>query len=98
MQVLQLLAVAASFALLIGGIELAAHGGMVALGVVIALAGLGSALALAWRERQQANPVFPVDLLAMPSIGLSTLAAIAAFVVHGARLLLFDRSLAERGR
>ncbi|TCM22369.1 DHA2 family multidrug resistance protein-like MFS transporter [Novosphingobium sp. PhB165] len=71
---------AASFALLIGGIELAAHGGMVALGVVIALAGLGSALALAWRERQRANPVFPVDLLAMPSIGLSTLAAIAAFV------------------
>lgn len=71
---------AVSFAMLIGGIEVAAHGGKVALGIAITLGGFGSALLLAWRERRQASPVFPVDLLAMPAIGLSTVAAIAAFV------------------
>ena len=71
---------AASFAMLIGGIELAAHGGRVALGVAVSLGGLASALVLAWRERRQASPVFPVDLMAMPAIGLSTVAAVAAFI------------------
>nr|WP_314463374.1 MFS transporter [uncultured Novosphingobium sp.] len=78
---------AASFAMLIGGLELAAHGGMVELGIVVALSGLGSALLLARRERGKANPVFPVDLMARPAIGLSTIAAVAAFIGSAALIV-----------
>ena len=78
---------AASFAMLIGGLELAAHGGMVELGIVVALGGLGSALLLARRERGKTNPVFPVDLMARPAIGLSTIAAVAAFIGSAALIV-----------
>jgi len=78
---------AISFVLLIGGVELAAHGGMVEPGLMAALAGIGSALLLARRERRKANPVFPVDLLAQPAIGLSTVAAIAGFIASAALIV-----------
>ncbi|TCM40665.1 DHA2 family multidrug resistance protein-like MFS transporter [Novosphingobium sp. ST904] len=78
---------AGSFVLLIGGVELAAHGGMVEPGIAAALAGIGSALLLARRERGKASPVFPVDLMARPAIGLSTIAAVAAFIGSAALIV-----------
>ena len=71
---------AASLALLIGGVELAAHGGRVAVGAGVVALGVVSATLLVRRERSHSRPVFPVDLLAKPAIGLSSLAAIAGFL------------------
>jgi DHA2 family multidrug resistance protein-like MFS transporter len=71
---------AGSLALLIGGVELAAHGGRVAVGLAVVLLGVVSATLLVRRERTQDRPVFPVDLLAKPAIGLSALAAITGFL------------------
>jgi DHA2 family multidrug resistance protein-like MFS transporter len=71
---------AASLALLIGGVELAAHGGRVAVGLAVVVGGIVSATLLVRRERTQPRPVFPVDLLAKPAIGLSALAAITGFL------------------
>ncbi|VWX52022.1 MFS transporter [Novosphingobium sp. 9U] len=71
---------AGSLALLIGGVELAAHGGRVALGLVVVGLGALSAGLLVRRERTRERPVFPVDLLAKPGIGLSSLAAITGFL------------------
>ena len=71
---------AATFAMLVGGIELAVHGGWLVAGMAVALAGLASALLLARSERARTNPVFPVDLLSRPAIGISILAAMAGFI------------------
>jgi DHA2 family multidrug resistance protein-like MFS transporter len=69
--------------LLIGGIQVAAHAGTIGLGVGLSLAGVLSAVLLVRRERKRTNPVVPVDLIAMPVIGLSALAAVCAFVASG---------------
>jgi DHA2 family multidrug resistance protein-like MFS transporter len=71
---------AASLALLIGGVEVATHGGRTAVGLGMVALGVVSATLLVRRERTQERPVFPVDLLAKPAIGLSALAAIAGFL------------------
>lgn len=71
---------AVSLALLIGGVELAAHGGRVGIGAAVLALGAVSAILLVRRERTQERPVFPVDLLAKPAIGLSALAAITGFL------------------
>ena len=71
---------ALSLALLVGGVEIATHGGNVGAGLAtLALGGLSATL-LVRRERTRERPVFPVDLLAKPAIGLSALAAIAGFL------------------
>jgi len=78
---------AASFAMLVGGIELASHGAAVGMGLAVTLAGLASAILLARRERVRRAPVFPIDLLAIPSIGFSALAAIAGFLASAALIV-----------
>jgi DHA2 family multidrug resistance protein-like MFS transporter len=49
------------------------------------------------RERKRSNPVVPVDLMAMPVIGLSALAAVCAFVAAGSLLVslpfLFEQGM-----
>ncbi len=70
---------ALTVALLIGGVQLAAHGGTLVPGIVAFVAGVGSAIYLVRRERRQARPVLPVDILALPAVGLSALAAAVAF-------------------
>ena len=72
--------------LLVGGIQLGTHD---ALGWGIAAFALGviALLALIRRERRREAPVFPVDLLAKPVIGLSALAGFASFVSAGALML-----------
>lgn len=78
---------AASFAMLVGGMELASHGSAVAVGLAVTLAGLASSVLLARRERTHHAPVFPVDLLSTPSIGFSALAAIAGFLASAALIV-----------
>lgn len=73
--------------LLIGGIQIGAHAGTLALGGTLSLVGVISAVLLVRRERKRSNPVVPVDLMAMPAIGLSALAAVCAFVAAGSLLV-----------
>ena len=72
--------------LLIGGLQLATHGDMVA-GSVIVVLGIALLLGLVRRERQRATPVLPVDLLAMPVLGLTALASMASFIAASALML-----------
>jgi len=72
--------------LIIGGLQLATHGAALP-GAAIGALGAISLLNLVRRERGQAEPVLPVDLLAMPSIGLSALAAMASFVAASSLML-----------
>jgi DHA2 family multidrug resistance protein-like MFS transporter len=73
--------------LLIGGIQIATHAGTLALGAAISVAGVVSAILLVRRERKRTAPVVPVDLMAMPAIGLSALAAVCAFIASGSLLV-----------
>ena len=72
--------------LIIGGLQLGTHGGL-AWGIALGAAGIVSLVLLVRRERQRANPVLPVDLLARPVLGLSALAAVCAFIASGALML-----------
>ena len=85
---------AATMLLLIGGLQLATHENA-AIGAGLALAGLVSLLLLVRRERARSAPVVPVDLLAMPVLGLSALGAIACFVAAGALMLSLPFRLQE---
>lgn len=80
--------------LLIGGLQLATHEN-VELGVVLAAAGIVSVVLLVRRERSRPNPVLPVDLLAMPAVGFSALAAIACFIASSALMLSLPFRLEE---
>ena len=69
--------------MLIGGIQIATHAGTIITGAVISLVGLVSAVLLVRREKRRPMPVVPVDIIAMPVIGLSALAAVCAFIASG---------------
>jgi len=77
---------AGTMLLVIGGVQVATHEDLAA-GAAATLAGLVSLWFLLRRERARIAPVVPVDLLAMPVLGLSALAAIACFVAAGALML-----------
>jgi DHA2 family multidrug resistance protein-like MFS transporter len=83
--------------MLIGGIQIATHAGSVGLGAAISVAGVISSVLLVRREKQRHAPVVPVDLMAMPVIGLSALAAVCAFIASGSLLVslpfLFEQSM-----
>jgi DHA2 family multidrug resistance protein-like MFS transporter len=83
--------------LLIGGIQIATHGGTLVPGLALSLAGVFSAVLLVRRERKRAHPVVPVDLIAIPVIGLSALAAVCAFIASGSLLVslpfLFEQGM-----
>lgn len=88
---------ALTVALLIGGVQIAAHAGTPWPGIAVILAGIASAVSLVRRERQRVRPIVPVDLLAMPVIGLSALAAVAVFCATSALMLSLPFQL-EQGR
>jgi DHA2 family multidrug resistance protein-like MFS transporter len=69
---------AATVLLLIGGLAVATHGSIA--GWAMVGAGAVSGCLLARRESRRQRPVLPVDLMSRPAIGLSVLAAIAAFI------------------
>ena len=78
---------ALSVLLLIGGMQWATHGASATPGVIAVALGTVSTVLLVSRERSRANPVVPVDLLARPVLGFSSLAAIAAFMASAALMV-----------
>lgn len=77
---------AATFLFLIGGLQLAAHGGGVYGWLMMAIGAVLTGL-LVRRETGRDNPVLPVDLIANPVVGLSVLATICAFIAAGTIML-----------
>ena len=80
--------------LLIGGLQLGTHG-TIALGAAIGVLGVVSLVLLVRRERAITAPVLPVDLLAMPAIGLSALGGMASFIAAGTLMLSLPFRLQE---
>ena len=78
---------ALTMALLIGGLQLASHESMRTVGIATIIAGGVSAWLLVRRESKRDRPIVPVDLLKMPVIGLSALAAVAVFLSAGALMI-----------
>ncbi|WP_245638381.1 MFS transporter [Croceicoccus bisphenolivorans] len=74
--------IALTMAMLIGGVQLASHS-IMAVGIGVVACGVISLVMLVRRERRRSDPVVPVDLIATPVIGLSMLAALAAFLGTG---------------
>lgn len=72
--------------MIIGGLQLGTHGNP-PLGIALGLAGIFALILLVRRERASAAPVFPVDLLARPVIGLSALAGLASFMAVSLMML-----------
>lgn len=70
---------AAMMGALVGGLQLATHGQWRVVGAGLIAAAVALAIFLVRSERRLARPVVPVDLLAMPAVGLSALATIAGF-------------------
>lgn len=71
---------AATFGLIITGLESAVHGRADMLSAAIVVAGIVIGFLFIRREIREPNPILPVDLLARPILALSSLAAFAAFV------------------
>ncbi|WP_236672105.1 MFS transporter [Croceicoccus sp. YJ47] len=70
---------AATVAMLIGGVQVSTHSGDLFYGLAIIAAGIVSSVFLIRRERGRQRPIVPVDIMAIPSVGLSALAAVAVF-------------------
>ena len=71
-----------------GGLQLATHSASSIAGVACLAVGLLSIVLLVRRERKRTDPVVPVDLLAVPVLGLSALGAFCAFISITALLLV----------
>lgn len=72
--------------LIVGGMQLGTHGRPLG-GAALGILGIVSAVFLVRRERRREAPVLPVDLLSMPVIGLSALAAMACFIAASAMMI-----------
>ncbi|MWV27796.1 MFS transporter [Aurantiacibacter rhizosphaerae] len=72
--------------LLVGGIQLGTHE-QLPWGIAVFVLGVLALLLLIARERRRDAPVFPVDLLAKPVIGLSILANFSSFISAGLLML-----------
>ena len=71
---------------LVGGIQLGTHDAL-GWGIATFVAGVVLLLLLIRRERRRDAPVFPVDLLSKPVLGLSALANFCSFIAAGALML-----------
>ncbi|MGI4880321.1 MAG: MFS transporter [Janthinobacterium lividum] len=71
---------AATFGLIIGGLESAVHGGSPVVSAAITGIGVIFAVVLVRNQRRHPRPVFPVDLLARPVVALSALGGFVVFV------------------
>ncbi len=70
---------AATFGLVIGGLESLVHGDSPVVSVAIALAGVGIGWVFVRRELGEPAPILPVDLLARPVLALSAIGGFVAF-------------------
>ncbi|MBV9881405.1 MAG: MFS transporter [Sphingomonadaceae bacterium] len=71
---------AATFGLIISGLESAVHGSSPVVSAAIVATGILIAFIFVRRELGEPRPIMPVDLLARPVFALSTLGALTAFV------------------
>lgn len=71
---------AATFGLVISGLESGVHGDSPVISGAIVLAGVVIAILFVRRELGEARPIMPVDLLAKPVFALSVVGALTAFV------------------
>ncbi|MDF7774452.1 MFS transporter [Sphingomonas sp. AOB5] len=78
---------AAMFGLFIGGLESAVHGDSPVVSAAIVLAGIFIGVLFVRRERHEAVPILPVDLIGRPVIALSVIGAFTAFVATMTLLL-----------
>ena len=78
---------AAMFGLVIGGLESGVHGDSPVVSAAIVLAGIGVGAVFVRRERGEAAPILPIDLLGQPVLALSSLGAFTAFVASMTLLL-----------
>jgi MFS transporter, DHA2 family, multidrug resistance protein len=85
--VLGALLCAAMFGLIIGGLESAVHGDSPVVSAGIVAAGVLVAVLFVRRERDEPEPILPIDLLARPVLALSTLGAFTAFIATMTTLL-----------
>jgi DHA2 family multidrug resistance protein-like MFS transporter len=78
---------AATFGLVISGLEALVHGGSPVVSSAIVASGLLIGFFFVRRELGEARPIMPVDLLARPVFALSTLGAFTAFIASMALIL-----------
>jgi DHA2 family multidrug resistance protein-like MFS transporter len=71
---------AATFGLVIAGLESAVHGSPPVLSAVLVAAGIAIGTAFVRRELRSKMPILPVDLLAKPVLALSALGGLTAFI------------------
>ena len=71
---------AASFGLIIAGLETLVHGDSPVVASAIISAGVGTAIVFVRHEIAEERPILPVDLLARPVLALSTAGALTAFM------------------
>lgn len=71
---------AAMFGLVIGGLESAVHGDSPVISAAVVAAGVFIGVLFVRRERGEAKPILPVDLLTRPVLALSTIGAFTAFI------------------
>ncbi len=78
---------AATFGLIISGLESGVHGDSPVVSAAIVSAGIIVAFIFVRREKGEERPIMPVDLLGTPVFALSTLGAFTAFVSSMALIL-----------
>jgi DHA2 family multidrug resistance protein-like MFS transporter len=78
---------AATFGLIIGGLESGVHGDSPVVSGTIVAIGLALGWAFVRREMGEAKPILPIDLLARPVIALSAMGAFTAFLASQAILI-----------
>jgi DHA2 family multidrug resistance protein-like MFS transporter len=71
---------AATFGLIVSGLESAVHGDSPVISAAIVLLGIVIAIIFVRRELGEERPIMPVDLLARPVFALSAIGALAAFI------------------
>lgn len=71
---------AAMFGFVIGGLESAVHGDSPVVSAAIVLTGALIGVCFLRRERHEADPILPIDLLARPVLRLSVIGAYTAFI------------------
>lgn len=88
---------AATFGLLITGLQAFAHGGGGVIGAVELIAAIVCAWALMRHERPREHPMLPFDLLRIPLFSLSVAASIASFTAQMLALVALPFALVRLG-
>jgi len=88
---------AAMFGLVIGGSESAVHGNSPVVSAAIVLTGAAIGYFFVRREKGDANPILPLDLLGRPVIALSAIGAYTAFIASMTLLLSTPFRLTQFG-